>query len=79
MAIELKYAKPKTDGSGLTSQIQRAVGQSLIASLRHKFVICVIVYKNQKKEQEAGEIEKLKKVLQEKHNIYLVIRPLKNS
>lgn len=76
VAIELKYVK-LLKRKGLTSSLQRAVGQSVIATLRHPFAICAIFNKQLHKiKTEVGLIEKLKKVLWEKHKIYLIVRKI---
>ena len=49
VTIEFKYTK----SNKLTSQIQRAIGQSIIATMRHPFAICVIVYKKCRKIPDA--------------------------
>lgn len=74
VAIELKYAKI-SKRKGLTSFLQKAIGQSLIATLRHPFAICCIFYRQLHKNKiEFGLIEKLKKILWKKHKIYLIVR-----
>lgn len=74
VALELKYVKLSKKGEGLTGSIQRAIGQSLIATMRHPFAICVIVYRQEKKHLEIGIAKQLKDLLWEHHRIYLVIR-----
>lgn len=74
VSLEFKYAKLLRTGEGLTGSIQRAIGQSLIATLRHPFAICTIVYGQQKKHLEIGALEQLKNLLWKQHKIYLVIR-----
>ncbi len=74
VAIELKYAEI-SKRKGLTSFLQRAIGQSLIATLRHPFAICCIFYRQSYKNKiEIGLVEKLKKILWRKHKIYLIVR-----
>jgi len=76
VAIELKYAK-LLKKQGLTGALQRAIGQSLIATLRHPFAICCIFYRQSRKNKiEFGLIEKLKKILWRKHKIYLIVRKI---
>lgn len=76
VAIELKYAK-LLKKQGLTGVLQRAIGQSLIATLRHPFAICCIVYRQLHKNKiESGLIEKIKKILWRKHKIYLIVRKI---
>lgn len=74
VALEFKYVKLSRKGEGLTGSIQRAIGQSLIATIRHPFAVCVIVYKKQKKHLMVGVMRQLKNLLWEHHKIYLVIR-----
>jgi hypothetical protein len=71
IAIELKLSKK---GEGLTGNIQRAIGQSLIATMRHPYAICVIVYKKQGKKPSPGKIAALNDLLWEQHKIYLIVR-----
>jgi len=74
VAIELKYAKI-SKRKGLTGVLQRAIGQSLIATLRHPFAICCVVYGQSRENKiEFGLIEELKKILWGKHKIYLIVR-----
>jgi len=75
IAVEFKYAKETQGSVKLTSQIQRAVGQSIIATLRHPFGICAIVYRKPKKSLPEGKLKALKRSLWKKHRIYLVVRP----
>lgn len=74
VALEFKYVKLSRKGEGLTGSIQRAIGQSLIATMRHPFAVCVIIYRQQKKHLEPGVIQKLKKSLWEQRRVYLIIR-----
>lgn len=80
VSIELKYAKLSKKGEGLTPHIQRAIGQSLIARLKHPYAICFIVYKKQKKHLEKIDkisleyYKKLHNLLWRKHRIYFIIR-----
>jgi len=74
MALELKYTNLSSGKRGLTAHIQRAIGQCLIAKLRHPFVICAIFYNKRQKDFKLGSFIKLKKLLWDKHRIYLIIR-----
>lgn len=73
-SLEFKYVKLSRTGEGVTGSIQRAIGQSLIATVRHPFAVCVIVYGKQKKHLELGAMKQLKNLLWKHHKIYLVIR-----
>jgi len=61
-------------GEGLTGSIQRAIGQCLIATMKHPFAVCVIGYGQQKKHLEIGVAKQLKDLLWKHHRIYLIIR-----
>ena len=74
IALELKYAKLPSGSKGLTAHIQRAIGQCLIAKLRHPFVICAIFYNKRQKNLKPGLFMPLKKLLWNKHKIYLIIK-----
>lgn len=74
IALEFKYTKLSLGSRGLTSHIQRAIGQCLIAKLRHPFVICAIFYNKKQKSLKPGLFIKLKKLLWDKHRIYLIIK-----
>lgn len=74
IAVEFKYVKLDKQGKGLTSSIQRAIGQSLIATLRHPFAICFIVYASPQKLLDHGMARQLKEILWNQHKIYLIIR-----
>ena len=74
VALELKYVKLSQKGEGLTGSIQRAIGQCLIATMKHPFAVCVIGYGQQKKHLEIGVAKQLKDLLWKHHRIYLIIR-----
>lgn len=74
VALEFKYIKLASAGKGLTGHIQRAIGQSLIAKLRHPFVICAVFYNKKQRNLKPGLFIKLKKLLWNKHRIYLIIK-----
>ncbi len=74
IAIEFKYVKTDKKGKGITGSIQRAIGQSLIATLKHPFAICFIVYTSPRKFLKAEMAQQLKKLLWNQHKIYLIIR-----
>ncbi len=71
--IELKWAKRHT----LPGELQRGIGQSLIASLRHPYVICLVVCESDQREKTPDELgEKLRALLWARHQIALVVRSL---
>ncbi|OHB17365.1 MAG: hypothetical protein A2913_00920 [Parcubacteria group bacterium RIFCSPLOWO2_01_FULL_40_65] len=72
LVLEFKYAASAKNP--LTSRIQRIIGQSLIAKLKHPYVISCLVFKRKGKRPQLGLLEKLKKDLQENHKIYLIVR-----
>lgn len=74
IALELKYVKLDKFGKGLTGSIQKAVGQSLIATLRHPFAVCFVVYTSPRKLLKAGVSQRLKELLWNQHKICLIIR-----
>jgi hypothetical protein len=74
IALELKYVKLDKHSKGLTGSIQRAIGQSLIAILKHPFAICFVVYASPRKLLKAGAAQRLKELLWNQHKIYLLIR-----
>ncbi|OGY49490.1 MAG: hypothetical protein A3J65_03705 [Candidatus Buchananbacteria bacterium RIFCSPHIGHO2_02_FULL_45_11b] len=72
--IEIKYSKRRNEkSSSLPGDLQRSIGQALIASLRHSHVICFIVCQNkiQKKANDLS-IELQDKLL--KNNITIIVR-----
>lgn len=74
IALELKYAKLSSGKKGFTAHIQRAIGQCLIAKLRHPFVICAIFYNKKQKNLKPGLFIPIKTLLWNKHRIYFIIR-----
>jgi len=76
IALELKYAKLSSGKKGLTAHIQRAIGQCLIAKLRHPFVICAIFYNKKQRALKPGLFTSLKTLLWDKHKICLIIREI---
>ena len=72
--IEIKYSKRRNEkSSSLPGDLQRSIGQALIASLRHSHVICFIVCQNeiQKKANDLS-MELQEKLL--KNNITIIVR-----
>jgi len=72
--IEIKYSKKRGEkSSSLPGDLQRSIGQALIASLKHSYVICFIVCQNniQKKANDLSA-ELQEKLL--KNNITIIVR-----
>lgn len=72
LVLEFKYAA--SSKNPLTSRIQRIIGQSLIANLKHNYVISCLVFRKKGKMPKLGLLEKLKKDLQKNYKIYLIVR-----
>jgi hypothetical protein len=73
--IELKLSKARgLKSNSLPGDLQRSVGQSVIASLKHRHVICMIVTQGQRRDRDGDMAENLRKALWEKHGIALVVR-----
>jgi hypothetical protein len=76
--IEVKFSKSRSAKSdSLPGDLQRAIGQSVIGSLRHPHVICLIVCQGQRRARTADLAADLKRALWEKHRIALVVRGLR--
>ncbi|MFC1591345.1 hypothetical protein ACFL43_02355 [Thermodesulfobacteriota bacterium] len=76
--IELKLAKKRgeREGNSLPGDLQRSIGQSIIASMRHPYVICFIACQG-KRRNIAGYrdyYESLTESLWEKHRIALRLK-----
>ena len=75
--MEIKLSKKRgPGGSTLPGDIQRSIGQSLIASLRHPYVICFIVCEADLRNKPEDLREKLQSTLWERHRIALIVRHL---
>jgi len=75
--IELKYSKRRgIKASTLPGDLQRSIGQSVIASIRHDYVICLIVCEAEIKLGKNDYSEKLRKRLWRDHKIALIVRNL---
>lgn len=72
LVLEFKYAA--SSKNPLTNRIQRIIGQSLIAKLKHDYVISCLVFRRKRKMPKLGLLERLKKDLQENYRIYLIVR-----
>ena len=73
--IELKWAKHRgVKADTLPGDLQRSIGQSLIASLRHAYVICLVVCEHLRPERPDDYRNKLRRLLWKKHRIALIVR-----
>jgi len=52
--VELKLAKSRGGADALPGELQRSLGQALIASLRHAYVVCLLVH-NADRPQKDGD------------------------
>jgi hypothetical protein len=75
--IEIKYSKKRGKAaSTLPGDLQRAIGQSFIASLKHSHVICLIVCEADIKTRPHDLGSDLKDRLWNEHRIAIIVRPL---
>ena len=75
--IEVKLSKRRGPKStSLPGDIQRSIGQSLIASLRHAFVICFIVCQGDLRARPDDLRNELEQTLWQRHRIALIVREL---
>lgn len=74
--IELKLSKARRDlnSNSLPGDLQRSIGQSIIASLRHPYVICMVVCKGERKIRPHDLSQDLEEMLWKQHRIALVVR-----
>jgi hypothetical protein len=71
--VELKLAKARSrKASTLPGELQRSLGQALLAHLRHKYVVCCIVC--QRRVAHDKNSRDLEKMLWRKHRISMVVR-----
>jgi hypothetical protein len=78
--IEIKYAKKRgKSASTLPGDLQRAIGQSIIASLKHSFVICLIICETELMNIPYDLGGDLKVELWNEHRIALIVRALSVS
>jgi hypothetical protein len=71
--VELKLAKARSrNASTLPGDLQRSLGQSLLAHLRHKYVVCCIVC--QRRVAYDKNARRLERMLWRKHRIATVVR-----
>jgi hypothetical protein len=75
VCVELKLAKARSrKASTLPGDLQRSLGQSLLAHLRHKYVVCCIVC--QRRVAHDKNAKRLEKMLWRKHRIAMVVRSM---
>jgi hypothetical protein len=73
--IEIKLAKPrKSGGDSFPGSLQRAIGQTVIASMKHNYAICYIATPKRSYTHENDIAEKLIKTIWEKLGILLIIK-----
>jgi hypothetical protein len=74
--VELKLSKkrPGINSSSLPGDLQRSIGQSIIASLKHRYVICLIVCEKDIELKENDCSEELRETLRRNHKIELIVR-----
>jgi hypothetical protein len=71
--VELKLAKARSrKASTLPGDLQRSLGQSLLAHLQHKYVVCCIVCERSVAHDKNAR--RLEKMLWRKHRIAMVVR-----
>ena len=77
--IELKFSKRrgKKEASALPGDLQRSIGQSIIASLVHTYVICLIVCETKIRKRDKDHSVELQEMLRkQKHKIELIVRSI---
>lgn len=75
--IEVKLSKARGRGaSSLPGDLQRSIGQCVIASLRHAHVICFVGVQAELRQMAEDLSAALKTTLLEKHRIVLLVRPI---
>ncbi len=73
--IEIKLAKPrKSGGDSFPGSLQRAIGQTVIASMKHTFAICYIATPKRSSAHENDIAERLVKTIREKLGILIIIK-----
>ena len=73
--IEVKWVRRRgAEANTLPGDLQRSIGQSLIASLRHAYVICLVVCEHLRPERPDDYRNKLRRLLWKKHRIALIVR-----
>jgi hypothetical protein len=77
--IELKFSKRRgnKEASALPGDLQRAIGQSIIASLVHRYVICLIVCETKIRKRKGKDYSnELQEKLRRDHRIELIVRSM---
>jgi hypothetical protein len=77
--IELKFSKRRgnKEASALPGDLQRSIGQSIIASLLHGYVICLIVCETKiRKRKGKDHLKELQETLRRDHRIELIVRSM---
>jgi hypothetical protein len=77
--IELKFSKQRGGLDSLPGDLQRAIGQSIIASLRHPYVICFVLCDGVRKSKQTDLGKELTEILWKNHHIALIIQRIKPS
>jgi len=74
--VELQLSKKMAGitSSTLPGDLQRSIGQSIIASLNHSYVICLIVCEKDIAVKENDYSDKLREILWINHKIALIVR-----
>ena len=78
--IEIKLAKrkgKKTKADSLPEALQRSIGQSIIASMKHNYVICFIAHESNRQELPNDQGKELKEKLWRDYRIALIVRLIK--
>jgi hypothetical protein len=75
--IELKLAKLRrlSGADALPGGLQRALGQSLVFSMRHCYTICCVVYQGTPLKKRYDRTRKLMQKLWKERRIKLILRP----
>lgn len=77
--IELKLSKRRGELDSLPGDLQRAVGQSIIASLRHPYVICFVLCDGARKPKQSDLGKELTEILWKNHRVALIVRSPKHA
>jgi hypothetical protein len=73
--IEIKLAKPrKSGGDSFSGSLQRGIGQTVIASMKHNYAVCYIATPKRSSTHENDIAEKLIKIIRKKLGILLIIK-----
>jgi hypothetical protein len=73
--VEIKLAKPrKSGGDSFPGSLQRAIGQTVIASMKHNYAICYMATPKRSSTHENDIAEKLIKTMREKLGILIIMK-----